>query len=254
MIKFISSAVRQIPSSMKLKLDIPQSKEIISEAIRCIINDTPKKMKPEFIQANFSDMTELLFDESYRIYRDYENKTIQKLTDETLNMIDKDTFTKSEVRDIVSEIAKKAIELEKSLKQSRYARAGRAFEIIVEELLSIIGITGEHVTKEDKNSGLRPIDFVIPDKKTAMERPDKAHFLSLKTSLKDRWKLVVEDQTHGQRTHLITLLQGEKLTNEVAMKIINRGIFIYIPDRIKNDCFPDNNRVRKLSSLPSNVR
>ncbi len=238
---------------MKPKLDIPQSKEILSEAIEHITNDTPEKMKPEFIRVNFSDMTELLFDESYRIYLDYENKTIQKLTDDTLNKIDKDTLTKSEVKAIISKISKDVILLQKSLQQSRFARAGKAFEIIVEELLSIIGITGEHITREDKKSGLRPIDFVIPDRETAISRPDKAHFLSLKTSLKDRWKLVVEDQTHGQRTHLITLLQGEKLTNAVAEKIINRGIFIYIPDKIKEDCFPDNNRVRKLSSLPSNV-
>lgn len=211
-------------------------------------------LKSDFITKNFSHIVKLVFDESYKIYLKYENKLIEKLTQDTLDKTKKNTFTKDEVKIILGNIVHESITLEKSLKQSRYARAGSTFEIIVKTLLDKIGIKSEHITKEDKKSGLRPIDLVIPDRKTAIEQPDKAHFLSLKTSLKDRWKLVVEDQTQGQRTHLITLLQKEKLTDEVAKKIIDRGIFLYIPDEIKVEFFPKNNRVRKLSDLPGKVK
>lgn len=139
------------------------------------------------------------------------------------------------------------IRTEVHLEQSRYSRAGQTFEIVVRDLLALIGISSERMTREDRASGLQRIDLVIPDRKTAIERLDAAHFLSLKTSLKDRWKLVVEGQRPNQRAHLRTLLQGEKLTESVAEKIIERGIFIYIPDSIKDDCFPEDSRVRWLS-------
>lgn len=239
---------------MKPKINIPTTKEIIAESLEKIRDEKPEMLESEFVTNEFSKIVRLIFDEAYKIYIKYENKVIENLTQDTLDRTEKDTWTKDEVKAMLGEIVDKAIVLEKSLKQSRYARAGSSFEIIVGTLLEQIGIKSEHITREDKKSGLRPIDLVIPDRKTAIERPDDAHFLSLKTSLKDRWKLVVEDQTQGQRTHLITLLQGEKLTDEVAQKIIDRGIFLYIPDEIKDECFKANTRVRKLSSLPSKVR
>jgi len=239
---------------LKSKIDIPKTKEIISEAYDKIKKDNSIMLESDFITKNFSQIVELFFDEAYTIYLKYENKVIEKLTQNTLDKIEKDTLTKDEVKVILGKIVNESMTIEKSLQQSRFGRAGSSFEIIVKTLLEKIGIQSEHITKEDKKSGLRPIDLVIPDRKTAIERPDDAHFLSLKTSLKDRWKLVVEDQTQGQRTHLITLLQNEKPTDEVAQKIIDRGIFLYIPDEIKDECFPKNTRVRKLSSLPSKVK
>ena len=239
---------------MKIKTDIPSTKKIIAESYQKIKKENQSMLEPEYITKNFSVIIELLFDESYKTYLKYENKVIEDLTQKTLDKIQKDVLTKAEVKTILHTIVQESITVEKSLKQSRYARAGSTFEIIVQTLLDVIGIKSEHITREDKKSGLRPIDLVIPDRKTAIERPDDAHFLSLKTSLKDRWKLVVEDQRQGQRTHLITLLQKEKLTDEVAQKIIDRGIFLYIPDDIKRECFSKNTQVRKLSSLPQKVK
>ena len=210
-------------------------------------------LEPKFIREKFSAVTELFFQYAYEIYLAYENTVIERLTKDALGRIDKDTLRKPEVAVLLKDIVRDAITTEKSLKQSRYARAGTTFEIIVQTLLKEIGIQSERVKKEDKKSGLRRIDLVIPDIKTAIESPDNAHFLSLKTSLKDRWKLVGEDQRQGQRTHLATLLQREKLTAGVAQKIMDRGIFIYIPDQVKDECFPNNPLVRKISDLPSRL-
>ena len=238
---------------MKIQTGIPTTKQIIHEACERIRCEDPTMLKPAFIRDNFSPIVERVFQYSYDIYLEYEDRVIERLTNGTLARIDNDTLTKAEIRPIIEGIAREAISVEKSLKQSRYARAGHSLEAIVQMLLKEIGIKSERITREDKKSGLRPIDLVVPDRKTAIESPDGAHFLSLKTSLKDRWKLVVEDQRQGQRTHLITLLQREKLTDQVAKKILDRGIFLYIPDSIKDDCFPDNPRVRRISALPSQI-
>jgi hypothetical protein len=239
---------------MKVKLGIPTTKQMIKTARDRVIKTQPNILEPDYINANFSTVIETLFQTTYDVYLECENTAIEKITQDTLDRIDKATLTKAEVATILRSIVQQAIDTEKSLKQSRYARAGSVFEIIVQDLLNRVGIHSEHVTREDKKSGLRPIDLVVPDRKTAIERPDKAHFLSLKTSLKDRWKLVVEDQQQGQRTHLLTLLQREKLTNAVAAKIIGRGIFLYIPDAVKAESFPNEPRVRNLSTLPTEIR
>lgn len=236
-----------------MKSKIPPVKVITQQAYDRIKRNQPRMLDESYVRRNFSAAVELFYSTAYDIYREHERRVIEDLTRTTLAQTDKDVFTRADVEAILKDIVQEATKTAVHLKQSRYSRAGQSFEIVVRDLLALIGISSEHMTREDRASGLRRIDLVIPDRKTAIERPDAAHFLSLKTSLKDRWKLVVEDQRPNQRTHLLTLLQGEKLTESVAEKIIERGIFIYIPDSIKEDCFPEDSRVRRLSDLPQAV-
>ena len=207
----------------------------------------------EHVRANFSDAIESWFDATHSLYKGYERTAIDSCVYTEIDSMDKNMFTKDEVKAIVKGAAERAITIEKSLKQSRSSRAGTAFEVIVGNLLRDLGIPCESVTRGDKKARLRRIDLVIPNKATAAKTPDKAHFLSLKTSLRERWNQVVAEQSQGQRTHLLTLLQNEILSNEVARKITDSGIFLYVPDRVKMDRFPNNNGVRRLSSLPSVV-
>jgi hypothetical protein len=233
---------------------IPGTDKIFSEALSLVAKSGQEKLKPAYVERNFSEVCELLFYESYSIYQKYEKKALEDMSDNILKRYGKETYTQNEVKKILREATMEASLLEKSLKQSRASRAGKAFELIVSNLLQTMGIPHEKVTKEDKKTGLRLIDMVIPDTKTAIRDPDQAKFLSLKTSLKDRWKLAVEDQRQGQRTYLLTLLQSEKLTKEVAEKIVDAGIILYVPDEIKDKQFPNKSGIRKLSDLPKNLR
>lgn len=237
----------------KSKTGLPSTEEIVKEAYKNVEKNSPEKLTSEYIQKNFSELNELLFYGAYEIYKMHERKAFDDMTQKILDEYDQKSFSKNDVRKILSVGIQKSSEFEKSLKQSRASRAGKAYEFIVMDLLDRLGIKNEHITKEDKKSGLRPIDIVIPDRKTAINDPDQAQFLSLKTSLKDRWKLVVEDQKQGQRTHLLTLLQREKMSKSVAEKISNAGIFTYVPDQIKEEQFKSHNRIRKLSDLPSKL-
>jgi len=233
---------------------LPETSAIMSEAIMDIESKNPRKIQPSYIEQNFSELCELIFYETYRIYQVHEKKSLEDLGDTFLKRFYKKNFSEDEFKKMLNNVIVESTSFEKSLKQSRAARAGKAFEIIVMKLLDEIGIPNEHITKEDKKSGLRPIDIVVPDRETAINDSFKAHFLSLKTSLKDRWKLVVEDQQQGQRTYLLTLLQKEKLSKQVADKIVNAGILLYIPDKTKKEQFPNKQGVNKLSDLPKSLR
>lgn len=237
-----------------MKSQIPDVKSIIREAHDRIEAERPVLQDESYVRRNFSEAVEAVYATAYKVYKEYEEHVIADLAMESLDGTDKDVYSRADVAALLKDVVQRAMKTALHLKQSRSARAGSSFEMVVRGLLRFIGIDSERVTVEDRRSGLRRIDLVIPDRRTAIERPDAAHFLSLKTSLKDRWKLVVEDQSPSQRTHLITLLQGEKLTKTVAEKIISRGIFIYIPDSVKDDCFHDDHRVRRISDLPEAVR
>lgn len=228
--------------------------DILKEAWDDISRASPEKTKPAYVERHFSDMCELYFYGANEIYQKHERKALEDLSDEILQKYGKATFTKDEVKAIVRQATVEASRFEKSLKQSRASRAGKSFELIISNLLRNMGIKNEKITKEDKKTGLRLIDIVVPDVETAKSHPDKAMFLSLKTSLKDRWKLVVEDQQPGQRTYLLTLMQREKLTREVAEKIVAAGIVLYVPDKIKDDQFPKKSGIRKLSDLPRDLK
>ena len=236
---------------LTVSMKIPTTAEIIKEAKSRLNAKDPDMLLPQHVRIKFSDVVETIFEMTYKIYLEHEKRVINTTIKESIDSMKKEMFTKDEVRVIADDITKKSIKLEKSFKQSRASRAGKSFEILVHDLLKDLGIKSEHVTRGDNRAKLRRIDLVIPDRKTAMETPDKAHFLSLKTSLRERWKQVVQEQTQGQRTHLITLLQKEIISNAVAQNITEHGIFLYVPDRVKDDRFSDNRRIRRLSDLPS---
>jgi hypothetical protein len=211
-------------------------------------------MSKDFIKSNFSKACEAAFDEAHRIYNLHQDGFLDRLSSDIVEGKGKTKFTLDDVKSLVREAVGHGTEAEMTLKQSRASRAGKAFELIVMRLLHMIDIKNEHITDEPDGSNLRRIDIVVPDKRTAAEDPFKAHFLSLKTSLKDRWKLVVEDMAEGQRTYLITLLQGEKISKNVVDKIALAGMKFYIPDGIKDSLFPNNGKVKRLSDLPSDLR
>ena len=143
-------------------------------------------------------------------------------------------------------------ELKNSLEQSRASRAGKSLEKIVQKLLALAGIPSEALTPGDKKYNLDRIGLAIPNKQTAIDSPDKSHFLSLKTSLRESGSRWSKNRNRG-RTHLITVLRGEALGNGVAREIVKHGVFLYLPDRIKDGRFSDEPRIRRLSDLPLSV-
>lgn len=232
---------------------IPDSGEIIDEAMGNLRRDSPGVLDAGFVRGRFSDAVEEVFRATYETYRRYEHEAVDSFAEDTFLSGWRDGMDRDAALAAFKEAVAGGIRLEKSLSQSRSSRAGKSFETIVKRLLAILGIPSEAVTRADKKSGLRRIDLVIPDRETAIRTPDKAHFLSLKTSLRERWREVVEEQTQGQRTRLLTILQNEIISNATAMKIVGNGIILYVPDRVKDDRFAGEPGIRRLSDLPQDI-
>ena len=228
---------------------IPGVDEIVQESMAKIPKEDPDMLTPETVPNWLSDTVEVVFGATDDAYRNHERGRIESykkgLTEGLPEMVPRKRAEK-----IVCEAVDGIRDLRKSLEQSRASRADKTLERIVQELLTIAGIPSEVVARGDKKYNLDRIGLVIPDRQTAVNNPDKVHFLSFKTSLSEHWKQAVEEHRPGQKTHLITVLQGETLGNEVAKDIVRHGIFLYLPDSVKEDRFPDEPRIRKLSDLP----
>jgi len=221
---------------------IPDNDSIITEALKRVRKHFSKK----YVEENFFQALKQVMDEGYKIYLEGEEKA-KKQTIVLVNQLCKKekSLNKDEV------LFFSGINFENSATQMRKARAGGAFEIYVEKLLDILEIPSE------KTSGklakiLNRTDRVVPSVKIASKQPDLAKFLSMKTSLAERWKQVVPEQNKGWAVYLLTL--DEKLTVEKAKEIDASGIVLFVRDPIKEKKGIDNlNNIRKLSDFPSHL-
>lgn len=235
---------------MGISSRLPSNRAIIDEAMEALRQDDPGVLRRRTIEAEFSRVVTTVFYKAYETYKRHENECREMIPREVLERESGEAFSREDVVRICGQVVDRMVEAEMSFKQSRSSRAGKSFEIIIRDLLAMIGISSESVTAQYKKQ-MSMIDLVVPDIRTALEEPDRAFFLSLKTSLRERWKQVVTEQKPGQRTYLLTLLQKETLSNDNARSITKKGIVLCVPDKAKDDRFPDNPGIRGLSVIPS---
>jgi hypothetical protein len=136
--------------------------------------------------------------------------------------------------------------------QKRKARGGGTFQIAIEYLLREIKIPCEKPTGKYAKI-LKRIDLIVPDQKTAIERPDQAYFISAKRTLRERWKQTIPERKPSWRVFLITI--DEELSIEKADEINSLGMILYIQDELKSKPFlKDKFWIRSLSDLPKDIK
>ena len=226
----------------RAKTLIPDNESIVLEALKRV----RKSFSPKFVEENFFQALRQVMDEGYKIYLEGEEKA-KKQTIELVNKLCKKekSLNKDEVLFVCG------INFENSATQMRKARAGGAFEVYVEKHLEIMEIPSEKASGKQAKI-LNRTDRVVPDVKTAVEQPDLAKFLSMKTSLAERWKQVVPEQNKGWAVYLLTL--DDNLTLEKAKEIDSSGIVLFVRDEIKSKKgFDKLNNIRKLTDLPKHL-
>jgi hypothetical protein len=234
---------------------IPQVDVILREAIESLNLD---KSPTKGISENFDRLIKDVESTAFKIYKKYEIKAFEKLIELWINnrreWISKILKEKGEegVKSILIEFIKPLREMEFRAGQMRKARGGITFQYAVKVLLNLAGVPCEEPHEETKKI-LKRIDLVSPDAETAKETPDKAIFIAIKRTLRERWKQVVPEQMKGARLYLVTL--NGKLPEEKAEEIRKAGMVIYVRDELKDKPhLKDKAWVRKLSNLPDDIR
>lgn len=225
----------------KAKALIPSVDRILDEAAKRI---GIFELDREDILSNFAELVNRLEAEALRLYRSYEDRAFKSLAGHI-----------AEVQGDVSPIelaVEAARKLEFRAGQMRKARGGASFQKIVQKLLTLAGIPCEEPSKETKRI-LRRIDLVSPSAEVAKKTPDKAIFLAVKRTLRERWKQVVPEQMKGARLYLVTI-NGE-CSAEKAKEIKEAGMVAYVPSSLKKQSHLQRKSwVRPLSDLPLDIR
>lgn len=113
-----------------------------------------------------------------------------------------------------------------SAAQTRKSRAGRSFEHHMQRLLK----DGRVRHEEQVVLGGRRPDFVLPDVKT-LNRKGDALVVSLKTTLRERWKQVGMERL-GSAIFLATV--DDRVSGEVITEMQRHKICLLVPESLKN--------------------
>jgi len=239
---------------------VPPLQKILDEAIENIKKASPQILVPEYIRAHFSECATTLEPKALEIYLHYERKTFLSAIDTWVSQNESVIKSLSEKGLPSSDFAKEVIKLfyplvqrlEFRSGQTRKARGGRTFELVIGYLLGKIGVPHQKPKGKQQTKILKRVDLVIPDQITAIERPDKAYFLSCKRTLRERWKQTIPERKPSWRVFLLTL--DESLPEGKAREIDELGMIVYVMDELKNKGYlVQKPWVRRLSDLPEDL-
>jgi len=227
----------------KAREAIPSVDKILDKAITNLGFGSLEQGK---ILAHFADLTKKLESEAFRVYREYEDQAFKALIKLCCG-----GKTRLDEKDLEL-LVKATRELEFKAGQMRKARGGASFQKIIQRLLTLAGIPCEEPHTETKRL-LRRIDLVCPSGEVAKNTPDKAIFLAVKRTLRERWKQAVPEQMKGARLYLVTM-NGECPEGK-AKEIKEAGMVAYVPDELKEkNHLQEKSWIRSLSSLPKDLK
>jgi hypothetical protein len=108
----------------------------------------------------------------------------------------------------------------------RKSRAGRSLELNIETIFQEEHVPFERQQMTETGS---VVDFLFPSLERYQQAPEGVHMLAVKTTLKDRWRQVLQEATRLPVKHLFTLDEGVTLPTYQDMK--SRGVELVVPQR-----------------------
>ena len=194
----------------KFKNTIPTNDLLIKRVLDRVLYGKP----PKDIKIQFSDLLIRIHDDIYKEYLyEQENSGQKVINDEikkkgTISFNDLDSFLLS-------------------ISQSRKSRAGKAFELIIENLLTKLGYP---YSKQVVIEGAKP-DYVLPSEEYFLKQPLDSILLTAKRTLRERWRQVVTEANKGYGYFLATIDDGIS-KNQIELASKNK-IFIVVPRALK---------------------
>ena len=114
--------------------------------------------------------------------------------------------------------------------QRRKARSGRSLELHMKALLGAEGINFQSQARTE--SGNRP-DFLFPSQEAynnASYPDDRLRMLAVKTTVKERWRQILEEANRISVKHLLTLQEG--VSEQQFAQMRNAGVQLVVPESL----------------------
>ncbi|MCL7388305.1 MAG: hypothetical protein LZ159_06385 [Thaumarchaeota archaeon] len=199
----------------------------VDKILNKALDELVKEVRTEFGERDLSEAELLkklrpyqvmvrLESKCHEIYNKYEERVREKLRMGLYGSVDQRKF-------------------EKSLDNARKARAGATLEKIFLKLLDLYKVKYVKYEKEVQ-IGEAEFDFVVPDKRSAVENPERSVLISLKREVRERWKLTIGDAYIIRKKYDYPVLENiwfaslgqpplEAVTAMVALCIV-----VYVPN------------------------
>lgn len=234
-----------IDPAMKI---IPTPKQVFDEALASV---PANKLEPTYIRSHFSDAIVLVAHDAFAKFKVYQRKATKPIIQSFIKKYGNElnTISTQEVLEIYTPLA---MRFEMRTSQMRKSRAGSTFEMITQYLLQRSGINCE-ITSKDIRKKLHRMDIVVPNATVALKSSDKAAFLSLKHTLRERWKQALPDKNRNWIMYLITL--DDDIADDKAREMAEHNMIVYVKDEVKAQPYlVKKDWIRRLSDLPGELK
>ncbi len=141
---------------------------------------------------------------------------------------------------------------EQSLAQGRMTRAGGSAQYHFEYLLNRLGYSGEFETQKILNG---KVDFLFPSEQAWRRDRQRCIILSVKRSLRERYKQVFEELgiTGGLSVYLLVTQTSEEARKDLTPSKIDQmraqNVYLVVRDAVKQSLFPSEPRVLGLTDF-----
>lgn len=224
--------------------NMPPPREIIERALF----DSPYYNKSsEFYVENVDEVLYELRRLSWELFLNYEEdfnvKVTNKLVQSDEDIQQSSTRNPGEIIGrFLAQYNNHLFELSKSNTNSRRARAGKEFEIIIEKILLHIGISADDQGRIGKGIfkevGLgKLVDCVVPGVVEYNIERRRCALISMKTSLRERWQEVPEELKRTGASEMFLLTLDEGISENTIKSLNSHNITLVVPNRLKDDLY-----------------
>ncbi len=219
---------------LKEELILPSGDEICLKAMTKALGD--RIDNNNWIKANFSLLVEKIQIMAYEIYLTAERPAAVKAISTVLGKKLKPNATKD---DFFRMLENNFWALDKfflGLTQGRRPRAGKAFETIIKVLFNKLGYP---YTPQAVING-QP-DFLLPSLEHFRENPMDCIIFTVKRTLRERWRQITTEGTHGHQFFLATI--DENIAARDLPDMLRNRIYLVVPEILKTNTYSNHQNV-----------
>jgi len=180
----------------------------------------------EWIRSNFSELVELVQVAAYQVYLEYEAHAGGRAVEEVFAQLAGPQASAKEALGLVAHYFKGIDLFTLGLAQGRKSRAGFAFDLVVRDLLTRLGYPFSGQVQQAGRT-----DLLLPSAEYYAVNPLGTYVLTLKRTLRERWKQVLTEGRDALGVFLATIDEG--VPADALKEMMRHKIRVVVPRRLK---------------------
>lgn len=235
---------------------IPSGEDLARKAQQTVIAKYGGSSTSSIVSCSPSNVDEVLcelLDTEYGLYLEHEAKALEQLLQVTLSdknrypntyalvsqaleILQQGTGSTQELTQIAQLLYPLYREVEQSFAQSRRSRAGGSAQYHVEFLLDQLGYKGLYAKQCALNG---TVDFLFPSKEMWQKDRRRCTILSVKRSLRERYKQIFEELglTRGLTIYLLVSETYEEAEKDITVSKVDslnqQNVYLVVRERVK---------------------